>query len=82
MCELFAAVPGRYYASSDVQFGQRTAFTGMLVWQKGHSFSVGSVGSSFLDFEEPSFRFWMTFTSRNTQKAMMTKFRMVVMKLP
>jgi hypothetical protein len=40
------------------------------------------VGSSFLDFEEPSFRFWMTFTSRNTQKAMMTKFRMVVMKLP
>jgi len=36
--------------SSDVQFGQRTALTGIAVKQNGQSFVVGSAAGASLSF--------------------------------
>lgn len=36
----------RYFASGEVQFGQRVALMGIWVKQKGHSFVVGAAGAA------------------------------------
>lgn len=37
-----------YYLSSEVQFGQRTAFSGIVERQKGHSLVSGAAGAGAL----------------------------------
>src|SRR5688572_30085571 len=53
-------------ASSEVQFGHRTAALGMEVWQNGHSLLAGS------DAAGSRFSRLICFTSRKTAKATIT----------
>ena len=64
--------------SCEVQWGQRLAWMGMVVKQKGHSLVLGSAaGASF-----SRFMWLMPLITRNTAKAMMIKLMMVLMKRP
>src|SRR5277367_1748840 len=38
---------GAVYPNCDVQFGQRVAGIGIIVWQNGHSFVVGDAGAGW-----------------------------------
>ena len=68
---LYAAV------SCEVQWGQRLAWMGMVVKQKGHSLVLGSAAGCF-----SRFMWLMPLMTRNTAKAMMIKLMMVLMKTP
>ena len=63
--------------NSDVQLGQRVALSGMAEKQNGQSLVVVSAGRASLRL-----RWFMVFTSRNTQKTTITKLTTLLMNRP